>query len=203
MNRTVAEIGATLGASVLVVVGVLTVGGNLQAAPAPVPAYVTQRPGCLDTPVFPVDGSGLNGQARLCIVDEGVRPSADVDGLTPSTAYVTWFAYFDRPQGCQKGNCTLVDLRGDAAAGVSGRMDGIVADGLRKAQFRGDFRDLRTSGGSDALIFVFERGPVAPGDARDRARKLLTVQVPGLDLPEAHLGVGGGRLVAHAIFRLP
>jgi hypothetical protein len=203
MNRTVAEIGATLGASVLVVVGVLAVGGTLKAAPAPVPAYVTQQPGCLDASVFAVDSSGLSGHARLCILDEGVRPSADVEGLTPSTAYVTWFAYFDRPQSCQQGRCTLADLRGDAAIGVSGRMDAIVADGLRKAQFRGDFRDLRMSGGSDALIYVFERGAVATGDARDRARQLLTVQLPGLDLPETHAGVGSGRLVAHAIFRLP
>jgi hypothetical protein len=203
MHRTLVEIGASLGASALIVVGVLAAGGNLKLEPAPVPAFVSQRPGCLEAPVFGLDRSGLNGGAMLCIVDEGVRPAVDVDGLTPGTAYIAWFAYFDRPQACQNGRCAIDDLRRDAVGGASGRMDGIVAGGIGKAQFNGDFRDLRLSGGSEASVLLFERGTVSTGDTRGRARHLLTLQVPGLDLPETHTGAGGGRLVAQAVFELP
>jgi hypothetical protein len=203
MHRTLAEIGASLAASALIVAGVLAAGGNLRLGPAPVPAHVSQRPGCLDAPIFGLDSSGLKGRARLCVVDEGTRPAADVEGLTPGTAYVAWFAYFDRPQACQKGHCTIGDLRRDAVGGASGRMDGIVADGVGKAEFNGDFRDVRLASGSQALIFLFERGTVSPGDTRGRARQLLTLQLPGLDLPETYTGNGVGRLVARAIFDLP
>jgi hypothetical protein len=203
MQRALVEIGAAFGASVLVMAGVLAIGGTWKVTPPPVPAYVSQRPGCLEAPVFGIDSSGVAGSARLCILDEGARPVADVEGLTPGTAYVTWFAYFDRPQLCQKSRCTLDDLRGEYAVGVSGRMDGIVADGFHKAQLRGDFRDLRLTGGAEATILVFERAAVAIGDTRARARQLLTVQLPGLDLPATDAGVGGGRLVARAVFDLP
>jgi hypothetical protein len=203
MHRALVEIGVAVGASMLLMAGVLAVGSIWTVSPAPMPTHVSRHPSCLDAPVFGVDDSGLAGSARLCILDEGVRPAADVEGLTPGTAYVTWFAYFDRPRSCQKARCTLDDLRGESAVGVPVRMDGIVADGFRKAQLRGDFRDLRLNGGAEAAIFVFERGVVNSGDTLGRARRLLTVQVPGLDLPSTDPGIGGGRLVAHAAFNLP
>jgi hypothetical protein len=203
VRRAVIEIGPFVVVSVLIAAGALIVGGNMTAPPAPVPAYASQRPGCQDAPVVGLDNSGLKGSARLCILDESTRPAVDVDGLTPGMAYVAWFAYFDRPQACQKGQCTIGDLRRDAVGGASGRMDGIVADGVGKAKFNGDFRDFRLSGGSEASVFLFERGIVGTGDTRGRARQLLTLQVPGLDLPETHTGAGGGRLVAQAVFQLP
>ena len=118
MHRAVVEIGASLGASVLVVAAVLAIGRTMVSAPAPVPASVGQHAGCLEAPVFGIDGSGLTGSARLCILDAGVRPAADVEGLTPGTAYVTWFAYVDQPTMCQKNHCTLDDLRGESGLGV-------------------------------------------------------------------------------------
>jgi hypothetical protein len=203
MHRALREIAVFVGASLLIAVGALAVGGNMTAPPAPTPAFVSQRAGCQDAPVFAMAGASVTGHARLCILDEGVRPAADVQGLTPGTAYVTWFAYFHRPELCQKPRCTLEDLQEETAEGVSGRMDGTVAESFRTAQFHGDFRDLRLVGGSEALIFIFERGSVATVDTRARAQKLLTLQVPGIDIPETRPGAGGGRLVARAIFDLP
>jgi hypothetical protein len=201
MHRTLVEVSVAVGASALIATAVLVAGGShMKSAPAPLPAYVTRQAGCLDAPVFELDGSGVKGRARLCIVDEGVRPAADVEGLTPGTTYATWFAYFDRPQGCRTHRCTIEDLRGEAAAGVAGRMDGVVADGLRKAQFRGDFRDLRLSSGSEASLLVFDRGPVSAGDSHARAKQLLSLQMPGLNVPTVGAAVNGGRAVAQAIF---
>lgn len=203
MRRALTEIGPFVVVSVLIAAGALMVGGNMTVPPAPVPAYLSQRPGCLDAPIFAMAGASVTGRARLCIVDEGVRPVADIEGLTPGTAYVTWFGYVDRPELCQKPRCALDDLLGETAEGVSGRMDGMVADGFRKAQFAGDFRDVRLTSGSQALIFVFERGAVTAGDTRARARQLLTLQLPGLDLPETYAGGAVVHLVARAIFDLP
>jgi hypothetical protein len=203
MHRMIVEISATLGASAVIVAGVLAAGGHIKAAPPPIPAYVDRQAGCLDAPVFALDSSGVVGRAKLCIVDEGVRPAAEVEGLNPGTTYAAWFAYFDRPQECQKLRCTVEDLRGENAAGVAGRMDGIVADGTRKAQLHGDFRDLRVVSGSELSLFVFERGPVSVGDTRARAHQLLTLPLPGPNVPSTGAAAGGGRLVAQAVFNLP
>jgi hypothetical protein len=203
MRRTLVEIAAFVGASLLMALGALAVASNMTVAPAPPPAYVSQRAGCHDAPVFAMAGASVTGHARLCILDEGVRPAADVQGLTPGTAYVTWFAYFHRPELCQKPRCALEDLQEETSEGVSGRLDGTVAESFRTAQFHGDFRDLRLVGGSEAQIFIFERGTMTGGDSRARVQKLLTLQVPGIDIPETHPGAGGGRLVARAIFDLP
>ncbi|MDP8908039.1 MAG: hypothetical protein M3N47_02750 [Chloroflexota bacterium] len=203
MHRMLVEMSATLGAGVVIVAGVLAAGGHMEATPLPIPVYVAQPAGCLDTPVFALDNSGVIGRARLCIVDEGVRPAADVEGLNPGTAYAAWLAYFDRPQECQKLRCTIEDLRGENAVGVAGRMDGMVADGIRKAQFHGDFRDLRVASGSELSLFVFERGPVSAGDSRARAQQLLTLQLPGPNVPSSSAAAGGGRPVAQAAFSLP
>lgn len=203
VRRAFIDLSPFVIASLVIAAGALMVGGNLTLAPPPVPAYVSQRPGCLDAAVFPMAGSSVKGQARLCIVDEGVRPIVDIEGLTPGTAYVTWFGYIDRPELCQTPRCALDDLLGETAEGVSGRMDSVVADGIRKAQFAGDFRDIRLRSESQALIFIFERGAVTAGDTRGRARQLLTVRLPGLDLPETYAGDGTGHVVARAIFDLP
>lgn len=203
MHRALVEILVFVGASLLIALGALAAASTMTTLPTPVPSYASQRAGCHDAPVFAMAGSSVTGKARLCLLDEGVRPEADIQGLTPGTAYVTWFAYFHRPELCRKPRCTLEDLQEDAAEGVSSRMDGTVAESFRTAQFHGDFRDLRLVGGSEAQIFIFERGAVAAGDSRARAQNLLTLQVPGIDVPETRPGSGGGRLVARAIFDLP
>jgi hypothetical protein len=202
MRRALIEAGSFVVVSVLIAAGVLIVGSNMTSVPPLVPAYAGLRPGCRSTPVTGLDDSGLNGSARLCLADAGIHPVADVEGLTPGTGYVTWFGYFNRPELCLKTLCTVDDLRGERAEGVAGRMDRIATDGFRRAQFSGEFRDVRLRRGSQALIVVFERGAMPSEDARPAVRQLLTAQLPGLDLPETHAAVGAGRLVARANFDL-
>lgn len=203
MYRSLVEIGATVGVSIVIAAAALVAGGSMKAPLPPIPSYVGQPPGCLDAPVVALDGSGVVGRAKLCIVDEAVRPAADVEGLNPGTAYAAWLAYFDRPQECQKLRCTVEDLRGENAVGVAGRMDGMVADGTRKAQLHGDFRDLRVAGGAEVSLFVFERGPVSVGQTRARARQLLTLPLPGPNMLNLGTTAEGGRLVAQAVFSFP
>jgi hypothetical protein len=203
MRRLVVELLVGLGLSTLVAATMMVAGRTAQTSPTPLPKLVTERPGCLETRLFGLDGSGITGRARLCIVDEGVRPLVDAEGLVPGTAYAMWLAYFDRPRECRKARCTVDDLTGEAAVGVVGRMDGVVADGLQKAEFRGDGRDLRLASGSEVSLLVFERGHVQAGDTRGRARQLLALHLAGLDGSAVRPGAVGTRLVAQAIFDVP
>jgi hypothetical protein len=202
MHRTLVEISIVLGASIVVTAGVFFAGSSLKRVPPPLPTFLSQRSGCLDAPISPLNDSGIMGQAKLCIIDEAVRPEADVVGLNPGSAYATWLAYFDQPHTCRKPRCTITDLRGETATGVAGRMDGMVAGGIRKAQFFGDFRDLRLKSGSQVSLLVMDRGPVSDGDARARARQLLTLHVDGANGLEG-MTVGGEHVVGQAIFDLP
>ncbi|MCC6176773.1 MAG: hypothetical protein IT305_15800 [Chloroflexi bacterium] len=201
MHRILVEMAVTVGASALIAGAVLVAGNSsLKPAPAPPPAYVTQPPGCRDAPILEVRGSGVTGRAKLCILDEGVRSAADVEGLTPGTTYTTWIAYFDRPLECQKPHCALDDLRG-TAMGVAGRMDGIAADGFRRAQFNGDLRDLKLAGRSEVWLLVFDRGPTIASDGQLRASQLLSASSPLLRVPTVG-DATGDRVVAQAIFSM-
>lgn len=205
MHRWLVEIGATVGVSVLMAAGALAAGRSLAAAPPPAsaPSFANQQPGCFEAPVVALDHSGVTGRARLCIVDEGVRPLVDVEGLTPNTAYAALMMYFDRPQVCLKQRCAMDDLLPSTDAGVAARLDAIVADGFRKATFRGDLRDLRLSSKSEVSILVLDRGPVTVGDTRGRARRLLDVQAPAAAMSAARSGVVEHLVVARATFDLP
>ena len=205
MSRTLIALAAGLGASALVAVAVLAAGGALRPTPAPIPASQAGPAGCAEARLHEQSDSGITGRARLCILDEGVRPAIEAEALAPGTAYTAWFAYFDRPRQCRLARCGTDDLLGEDPAGVVGRMAGAVADGTRKADFWGDFRDLRLSGGSQVVLFIFGHGPADSADNRRRTRQLLTIQSPRLGAPAAGAPSDGARaaMVAEAIFDLP
>lgn len=173
MRRAPIEIAVGIVASTLMAATVVIAAGVLPTTTALPSVQVTEQVGCWMAPVFQRDGSGVVGRARLCIVDEGVRPAIEATGLTPGIVYATWLGYFDRPTDCRKSRCTLSDFVGDEPAGVVGRMDGLVADGTGKAAFWGDFRDLRLAGGSEVRLLIFERGHTGVANSRRRCPPAL------------------------------
>jgi hypothetical protein len=206
MRRFLVEILVFMTLVAVIVVGVAALGGAaVQSTVRPVAARGASEAGCFDTPVTSQTDSGVRGGARLCIVDEGVRPAMRAEELAPDTIYSVWLAYFDRPMACRGVPCGRGDLFGEDPIGVLGRMDGVVASGLRKADFWGDFRDLRLSSGSQVTLLLLSHGPASTGDRRARARQLLTPQLPRLGAPLAGAVADGdvGMEVAQAIFNLP
>ena len=206
MSRTLDEIAVILALNVLIAVAVFAVGsGPLQEESTPVPAYPAGQAGCLGAPAIPLSDTSVAGRAWLCILDEGVRPGMELEGLTPELAYTAWVMYFDRPGVCRTTVCGLEDLLGDDPVGVLGRMDGAVGNGTRKTHFAGDYRDLRLTRGSRVTLLVMGHGRAGTGDTRQRARQLLTPQFPRLGAPVAGAVVDGEVpiAVAHAVFDLP
>src|ERR1044071_1715741 len=93
---------STLGAfSLVVALGAIALGGTTarQAALAPT-LPLTTMPGCSDAPVFPVDGSGITGEAKLCITDEAVRPAVGAAIGSPDTVYMTLIQYVEPQPAC-------------------------------------------------------------------------------------------------------
>ena len=203
MRRTPIELLVGLGASALIAVAVVVVGGALRPAPVPLPSALSEEAGCYDTRLITLDRSGVTGRARLCTPDEGVRAGMEAEGLTSGIAYTAWLVYFDRPRECRVPRCAVDDLLGDEPVGIVGRMDGAVANGTRKTHFTGDFRDLRLGVESQVTLLIFERGAAGSMDNRRRARQLLSLQVARLGAPQQGTVEDGARTVAQAIFDLP
>ena len=203
MRRVPTELLVGPGASALIALAVLAVGGGLRASPIPLPSRLVEQAGCWDTRLVALDRSGIVGHARLCAPDEGVRAGMAAEGLTSGVAYTAWLVYFDRPSECRVARCAVDDLLGEEPVGIIGRMDGTVANGTRKAEFAGDFRDLRASSTSQVILLLFERGQAGSPDSRRRARQLLSLHVGRPNGLPAGAPDDGARLVAQAIFDLP
>ena len=167
-----------------------------------------QAPGgsesCLDTPVRALSASSIEGQARLCIADTGLRPSMWVSGLRAGEVYTAWLAYFEQPAACLASPCQLIDLQGYDPVGVLGRVDGAIAPPPQELQLQGDLRDVKTSSGAQVTPLLFAHGPAHGESSRARARQLLSVQTPELGAPLAGAAVDGGRAwpLGQAIFVL-
>jgi hypothetical protein len=207
-RRFLAEILVFIAGALVITLAVAVVGAVIVPAPAqPVTVDVgaAASPGCFDAPVVLMTDAGPSGTARLCILDDAVRPSMRVVELRAGNAYTAWLQYYDRPARCQTAPCGVADLVGDNPAGVLSRMDAVVANGTGKADLWGDFRDLRLSSDSQLRLVLADHGIANVGDNRARARQLLTLQVPRLGPPLAGAAADGelGTAVAHAVFNLP
>lgn len=163
---------------------------------------MTTAPGCYDAPVVELDRSGIAGEAALCINDEAVRPALRVANLTPDTAYLALFQYFEEPSACQTFPCGPTDLRTDGSGGVMARMDATVANGTGRADFWGDFRDLPISRKTQVTLSLFDRGTVSVTNDRRRAFQLLTLPLTPADgtTPVDRTHPTMGRQVAQAHF---
>ena len=203
MGGSRVTIGLGVLASALFAMAVLLAGLQLRPTPPPLPSFATEQAGCLKTRLVEIDRSGVEGRARLCIVDEGVRPAIDAEGLAPGTIYTALFVYFDRPARCRSPRCAIDDLLGDDPVGVVGRMDAIEAGGTRKATFSGDFRDLSLTSESQVTLLLIERGTTSAADRQQRARRLLTLPNLPLGAPTPLASADSARVVGQAIFDLP
>ena len=133
-----------------------------------------------------------------------MRPALRVANLTPDTVYLALFEYFEQPSACQAFPCGVADLRDDGSGGTLARMDAIVANGTRRADLRGDFRDVPLTRRSQVTLTLFDRGSVRGGDGRRRAHQLLSLPIAQADgQPGGSLARYVGQRVARAIFLPP
>jgi hypothetical protein len=203
VRRYLAESMVPITASIIVVLGVVAMGGSTQRQPTLVPELpLTMTPGCFDAPVVQVDGSGIAGQAKLCVTDDAVRPALRVANLTPGTAYLALFEYFEEPTTCQRFPCTTADLRADGSGGTLARLDAIVANGTQRADLYGDFRDLPLTRRSQVTLTLFDRGSVRGSDGQRRAHQLLALPIAQLTAGQGgyHADPQAGLRVAQAVF---
>jgi hypothetical protein len=190
-------------ASIVVVLGMVALGGStLRQVPLVTELPLAKMPGCFDAPVVQVGGSGIAGEAKLCVTDEAVRPALRVANLTPDTAYLALFEYFEEPAICQGFPCTTADLRADGSRGTLARLDAIVANGTRRADLYGDFRDLPLTRRSQVTLSLFDRGSARRSDGRHRAHQLLALPISQIGGAQGgyRADPGAGQRVAQAIF---
>lgn len=203
MKRYFAESAVIVAASIVLVLGTLAMGGVAMRDNGPGPQLSrVMMPGCFDAPVVQLDNSGIVGEAQLCVTDEAVRPSLRVANLTPDTAYLALFEYFEQPSACQGYPCGYADLRPDGTGGTLARMDATVAGGAGRAELWGDFRDLSLTQVAQVTLLLFDRGPVRGVNVQYRAHLLLSLPISP---PNSRAGAGGGdrgvgRAVAQAHF---
>jgi hypothetical protein len=157
--------------------------------------------------VVPLLGTGIAGQARLCISGQGVSGNMEVEHLRPGDAYTVWFIYFDDPSKCVGGGpgvCGDADFGGVKPLGVFGRYDSAVGPADGEEEFQGRVPGLRLSPGSQVWLLIFGHGQADRADGSHLARQLLTPEDPGAGAP--HLGnvVDGprGKPAAIAVFNI-
>src|SRR5207249_1430320 len=164
---------------------------------------------CRSQALITLGDSGVHGRATFCTTARGVRAKIKTKGLTPGTAYTTWFFYIDNPSLCSGGP----GVCGDADVGIGGppnplgvfgRLDSTVADENGKETFSGRAGSLRFSSGSQVWLVVVSHGPAVTTDNRRLARQQLTPEDPLAGAPS--LGVVGepeGSGNAIAVFNIP
>jgi hypothetical protein len=206
MRRFLFEILGFLCLTALIVAILAVAGASaVQSLPRPTPTLPFREAGCFEAPLTPVAQSGVVGSARLCIRDEAVRPAMRAENLAADAVFTAWFAYFDQPERCGSKPCGIGDLVGADPPGQLARMDALVADRTHRAGLWGDFRDLRLSSNSQVTMMLVRQPGAGSVDNRDRARRLLTLQLPQVAAPSAGAATGGdtGVTVAQAIFAIP
>src|SRR4051812_1614741 len=106
MRRLVAESSITIAATTVMAAVVLFLGAAI--------AHPLTQPGdwpsaseraCHALPLTSVGESGVQGEAHVCIDQDGVQPALTVRGLHANEAYTAWLAYFDRPSACFMAPC--------------------------------------------------------------------------------------------------
>jgi len=153
------------------------------------PTRAWADPACDQQAVSPLNGSGIQGHALLCIHSGDVRGELQAKYLRAGNAYTVWFIYLDDPSQCVDGGpgvCGATDFAGDKPLGVFGRFDSGVAPTSGKAHFSGRVRDLQPAHGSQIWLLIRRHGPVDTTDGAHRARQLLTPEDPAVGVP--HLG---------------
>jgi hypothetical protein len=203
--RLVRELLVTVTVSLALTVVVAIVGTRaLQSAARPDERTTSDEGGCLDTPVRALSASIIEGHARLCVDDNGLRPTMRVSGLRAGEVYTVWLAYFENPSACLISPCQMIDLLGDDPLGVLGRVDGAVVSAVQEFQLQGNLRDLRVASGAQITLVLFAHGSANAEGSRARARQLLSIETPELGAPLAGVIADGGRAwpLAQAIFVL-
>ena len=173
MQRTLIEIGASVGASAVMLAATI-VGGHLIAGTAPPvgverPAYV----GCDERPLAPVNGAALRAVARLCISPHGVEPTIELEGMPSGALYTAWVAYVERPTGVDSRQCASPELAAREEIGAPGRVASGIADREGKLLLSSALPGFQARASSLVEILVVDHGPPSADPAPGRARQLL------------------------------
>ena len=97
-------------------------------------------PGCYSAPVFGVDRSAASGTAALCVSSDGVSPSVQARGLTPTLLYHVLLRSVDPPIACRPTPCSPTGAFIVGPGGAFGRADSQVAGPDGMAEFLGHLR---------------------------------------------------------------
>jgi len=179
MSRWIGET-AVIAALSLAVAGV---GGfvGLRVLPAESGPVLAQpsaaSAGCREAPLRQVGGSGVGGQARLCLDDAGVSVTLAAEQLTVGDPYAVWLTYLDRDRTASEESSGMNDPH--RPSGLAERIDGGVAqDG--QAVFTADVPGLRPSARSEIVVRLFAAQPsaaasVLPTGPNDRRVALVAL----------------------------
>src|SRR5688572_19033409 len=98
----------------------------ISAAPTGSPVDQSAHPGCRQTPLSGIGGSGVSGRARLCLGGERMSLTVEAENLTVGNSYTAWLTYLDQDRAWTDES--LRDVPDPRPAGLAGRIDGQVAE---------------------------------------------------------------------------
>jgi len=168
MQRTLIEIGASVGASAVMVAATIVGGQMLKATP---PAVESERPahvGCDTRRLAPVNGAAVQAFSRLCFGPRGVESVVDLAARPTGGVYSAWMAYVDRPTAVRTGECASPELV------TPGRVASGIANGEGRLTLANDVPGLQVRANGLVEILVVEHGQPTTDSAPDRARELLS-----------------------------
>jgi hypothetical protein len=173
MQRMLVEIGASVGASV-VMLAATVVGGHLIAGTAPPvgverPAYV----GCDERPLSPVNGTTLRAVARLCLFPHGAEPTVELEGMPSGALYSAWVAYVERPTVVEAGRCASPALAAREEIGAPGRVASGIADRAGQVVLSSALPGFQAQANSLVEILIVDHGMPSADPAPARPRELL------------------------------
>ena len=122
MQRTLIEIGASVGASAIMLAATIVGGRLVMAQVPPAPSERPASASCDERPLAGVNGSAAHGVSHLCLTMDGADPTMELTGLPVGAVYSAWVAYVDRPSIVRAGECSTPDLAARDQIGAPGRL---------------------------------------------------------------------------------
>jgi hypothetical protein len=187
MSRWIGE-AAAIAALSLTVAGV---GGFVglrivppETGPA-LPAPGAASAGCREAPLLPDGGSGVGGQARICLGDAGVGVTVAAEHLTVGNGYAVWLTYRDRDRPLADETSGRNDP--GHPSGNAESIDGGVAR-ASQASFTAELPRLRPAARSEIVVRLFTLQPSAAASVLPEApgdRRVSLVALATFDLETA------------------
>lgn len=173
MQRTLIEIGASVGASAIMLAATIVGGRLVMAQTTPVLVERPASASCDERPLAGVNGSAAHGVSHLCLTMDGADPTIELTGLPVGAVFSAWAAYVDRPSIVRAGECSTPELAARDQIGAPGRLASGIADRDGRLVLASALSGLRPSAGSVVEILVVQHAALTDTARPERARQLL------------------------------